>query len=262
MQKTSIGWCTYSTNPIRARLSTATNNRSGHYCEKISEGCKHCYSSAMQPRLFGLPQFQEQRGLDGLEIFLERRFLTRVRQWKTPERIFWCDMTDMLGAWVPDAWIAECFATMQETPWHHHLILTKRPERFLTCLPPDWGRGYPNVGVGVSVENRRWLSRLEVLKQVSAAVRFVSIEPLLQYLGDLDDYLEALDWVIVGGESGPQRRPMAIHWLTSIVEQCQAAGIPTYVKQDTALRPGQQGRIADDIWTLKQLPRAHVPQKG
>jgi protein gp37 len=106
----------------------------------------------------------------------------------------------------------------------------------------------------VSVENCRWLSRLDLLGAIPARVRFASIEPLLGPLGELAPWLASLSWAIVGGESGPQRRPMALDWLTAVVRQCQTAGVPVWVKQDTALRDGQQGRIPAEVWALKQLP--------
>jgi protein gp37 len=134
------------------------------------------------------------------------------------------------------------------------LMIFAASERILACLPPDWGTGYPHVWLGVSVENRRWLHRLDTLGQVPAVVRFASFEPLLDDLGDLSPWLPHLQWVIIGGESGPDRRPMELAWLLNIVEQCQAAGVPCFVKQDGALRDGQQGRIPDDIWAIKEFP--------
>src|SRR5262249_27208766 len=113
----------------------------------------------------------------------------------------------------------------------------KRPERLASCLPDDWGTGYPNVWWGVRVENRRW--RLETLAAIPAIIHFASFEPLLQGLGDLTPWLPTRQWAIIGGESGPTRRPMALPWLLRIVEQCQRAEIPVFVKQDVAFRDGQ-----------------------
>ena len=110
--------------------------------------------------------------------------------------------------------------------------------------------------LGVSVENRRWLSRLDRLYQVPAVVYFASFEPLLRDLGDLTPWLSGLGWAIAGGESGPPRRPMRLEWLASVVAQCQAAGVPTFVKQDTALKEGQQGRIPDEVWAIKEFPQS------
>ena len=126
MGSTSIEWTDETINPLRARLN-ADQKRSGHYCEKISPGCKRCYSSKLQPR-FGMPQFQEQRRLD-VETFLDPSKLHQVLQRKKPTKWFWCDMTDMFGAWVPNEMIAACFGVMAATPWHTHQVLTKRADR-------------------------------------------------------------------------------------------------------------------------------------
>jgi protein gp37 len=167
--------------------------------------------------------------------------------------VFTCSLSDFFIA-EADPWRPEVWDIIRATPHLTYQILTKRPERFAACLPSDWGTGYPNVWLGVSVENRRWLSRLDVLAQIPARVRFASIEPLLGPLGDLTPLLPVLDWAIVGGESGPHRRPMALDWLTAVVHQCQEAGVPVWVKQDTALRDGQQGRIPEAVWAAKALP--------
>jgi protein gp37 len=153
-----------------------------------------------------------------------------------------------------DPWRAEAWEIIRQTPHLTYQILTKRPERMVSCLPEDWGSGYPNVWLGVSVENRRWLCRLETLAKIPARIHFASFEPLLKDLGDLTPWLPGLEWAIVGGESGARRRPMALPWLSSIVAQCQAAQIPVWVKQASAFRDGQQGDIPDDIWQIKQLP--------
>lgn len=126
MSKTSIEWTDHSVNPIRTR---SPNGKSGHYCEKLSSGCRNCYSSRFQPRV-GLPQFQEQRGnIEGL--FFDASKLKDVLCRKKPTKFFWCDMTDMFGDWVPFEWIAACFGVMAATPWHTHQVLTKRPKRAL-----------------------------------------------------------------------------------------------------------------------------------
>lgn len=202
MGVTSIEWTDFSVNPIRARLG----ERTGHYCEKLSQGCKNCYSSRLQPR-FGLPQFSEQRGTPN--VFLDSKTLQQVLRRRKPTKFFWCDMTDMFGEWVSEEWIAACFATMAATPQHVHQVLTKRPERAL-----QWFRwagqngegcglggsrigpiGYiddgsrkltlehwplPNVWLGCSVENQTTAEeRIPLLLECPAAVRFISAEPLL-----------------------------------------------------------------------------------
>ena len=225
MPPTTIAWCDHSINPMRARnLETGAV---GHYCEKISPGCRHCYSSTLQAR-FQMPSFQEQRGSgSSIEPFLDTTKLDQVLQRKKPTKYFWADMTDLFGDWVQDAWLDECFATMALTPQHIHMVLTKRPERmlrYLTDLPrrlpkPGSGRctggppfcrgivsdgcdhsvGYcgapwplPNVWCGVSVENQVAAdARIPLLLQVPAAIRFLSCEPLLSPI-DLAPYLGPL----------------------------------------------------------------------
>ena len=239
---TSISWTGATYNPW-------------HGCQKISPGCSRCY----------MYQDKIRYGQDPTQIIRSKHatFVAPLKWQREVERgervgherlVFTCSWSDFFieeaDAWRPEAW-----DIIRATPNLTYQVLTKRPERIAACLPPDWGQGWPHVWIGVSVENRRWLSRLEMLREIAAAVRFASFEPLLAYLGGIDDYLEGLDWAIVGAESGPKRRPMPLHWLTSLVDQCQAANIPTWVKQGSALRDGQQGDIPDDVWAIKQLPQ-------
>ncbi|HMI93941.1 MAG TPA: DUF5131 family protein, partial [Polyangiales bacterium] len=126
MGSTSIEWTDHSINPFRARL--ASGQGKGHYCEKISPGCKNCYSSRFQPRL-AMPQFQEQRRRSDIEHWLDASKLNEVLRRKKPTKYFWCDMTDMFGDWVPNEWIAACFGVMAATPHHTHQVLTKRAAR-------------------------------------------------------------------------------------------------------------------------------------
>lgn len=212
MGRTTIEWTDFSVNPIRARLG----ERKGHYCEKVSPGCKNCYSSALQRR-FGMPPFQEQRG--AAEPFLDVGKLEEVLRRRKPTRYFWCDMTDMFGGWVPNEWIAACFGVMAATPHHTHQVLTKRPKRmrewfeWLDTVAGDHGYArvayclrsesevsgkmprvdetnrlriqfdewpLPNVWLGVSAEDQqRADERIPDLLATPAAVRFVSAEPLL-----------------------------------------------------------------------------------
>ncbi len=211
MPPTTIAWCDHSINPIRARnLETGAI---GHYCEKISPGCRNCYSSALQSR-FQMPSFQEQRQ-PGSRIapFLDTTKLDQVLRRKKPTKYFWADMSDLFGDWVLDAWIDQCFATMALTPQHTHMVLTKRPERMKQYLADDllldrlidlvrndphdsslvlhwteYGQQlcdfrtwpFPNIWVGTSVENQAAAEqRIPLLLQVPAAIRFLSCEPLI-----------------------------------------------------------------------------------
>lgn len=262
MGKTSIEWCDRSINPIRARQISTGNV--GHYCEKISPGCAHCYASSMQNR-FGLPEFKGARKLStlpigengtvrvagDLEIFFDESKLIEVLRRKTPTKWFWCDMIDLFGSWVPDGWIVKCWMAMLMTPWHTHQVLTKRPDRmreFVTSwgdlagepddaqlvrgpdetrnahpsgrgqlyaakletmgTPPpgcawptfDWMEGprwWPtepaDIWIGVSVEDqKRAEERIPLLLQTLAAVRFLSVEPLLGPI-DLSEWIPSPD---------------------------------------------------------------------
>jgi protein gp37 len=259
--KTSIQWTDHSVNPIRARLGNAV----GHHCVKVSPGCTNCYSSQLQSR-FRMPRFEMGKRKD-VEPFFDEKRLQEVLRRRIPTKWFWCDMSDLFGEWVPDEWIDRCFVTMAKTQQHIHQVLTKRPERMRDyCEARRLGLPLPNVWLGVSCEDQqRADERIPILLQTPAAVRFISAEPLL---GPIDlvrsvnrlDWLDAaslkpggLDWVIVGGESGPNARPCYVEWVRGIVEQCQAAGVPAFVKQLGAfvLWNGIQGGYGDrpsNIW--------------
>jgi protein gp37 len=281
MAQTTIGWCDHSINPIRARQTST--GKVGHYCEKISKGCTNCYSSQMQPRLFGLPEFQAQRSESTIELFLHEPALVEVRRRRKPTRYFWCDMTDLFGAWVRDDWIAQCFAVMAATSHHIHLVLTKRPERMYAWVKAHYPTPLPHVFLGTSVEDQPAAdTRIPGLLKTPASVRFLSVEPLLgpvrldrlgpwkepgfaclrevyplaglMALPDSDWHVGRIGWVIVGGESGSKCRRMDLAWLEAIAAQCDAEGVPLYVKQASALRPGQQGRIPDALWSRKEFP--------
>ncbi len=141
MGKTSIEWTEHSVNPIRARIR-GTNDSVGHFCVKVSPGCKNCYASRLQPR-FGMPVFQEQRGELEPELYLDPKVLLSVLRRRKPTTYFWCDMTDLFGEWVPDQWIAACFGVMAATPQHTHQVLTKRSRRMREWF--EWSKG-PTAG--------------------------------------------------------------------------------------------------------------------
>ncbi len=222
MGKTSIEWCEHSINPIRARM----NGRVGHHCVKISPGCANCYASRLQAR-FGMPPYQANRRED-VELFLDSKALEEVRRRKKPTRYFWCDMTDMFLEGIPREWLKAIMGVWVDTPQHTHMVLTKRPhgmkEYFRQDRPPS------NVWAGVSVENEAMKWRIDTLRGTPFyTVRFLSLEPLLEDIGQLD--LRGIAWVIVGGESGSGARPCDVAWIRSIRDQCQAAGVPVFVKQ-------------------------------
>lgn len=277
MGATTIEWTDHSINPIRAR--DLRSGGVGHYCEKISTGCKHCYASRLQPRFklpefFGAnPKYPSLPEVDDLGrvrvdahrvVVLDESKLAEVLARKKPTRYFWCDMTDLFGSWVPDGWIDRCFATMALTPQHTHQVLTKRTElmaAYLVMIEDErdmqrWGNAaaeianspcasgriedcdwpLPNVWLGTSCENQPTADeRIPHLLNCPAAVRFLSCEPLLGPI-DLEGLLtgecrNGIGWVIVGGESGPHARPMAIQWARDLRDQCQAAGVPFFFKR-------------------------------
>lgn len=202
MGDTTIEWTDHSVNPIRARLRDAAHagltkggygSGVGHYCELISAGCARCYASKSQAR-FGMPAFPGVQKVapaaadvgtatvavnDKVEVFFDDSRLQEVLNRKKPTKYFWCDQTDLFGRWVPDDWIDRCFAVMAATPWHTHQVLTKRADRMAAWFnDPGWP--LPNVWLGVSVENQPTADeRIPHLLRCPAAVRFLSVEPLL-----------------------------------------------------------------------------------
>jgi len=210
-------------------------------CTKISPGCAHCYIERTPAfRIAG------RRFVDGhIPLQLHANRIDQPRHWQKPRRVFVNSLSDLFHEDVPQLTVDQVFNVMCDTPQHTYQILTKRPERMLAMVNA-WhdhsGEGtLSNVWLGVSVENRRWKSRIDVLRQVPAAVLFLSCEPLLEDLGALD--LTGIDWVIVGGESGPKSRDCAVEWVRSVRWQCHDARVPCFVKQ-----LGRQPRINDGVY--------------
>ncbi len=247
-KNSNIGWTDATWNPTRG-------------CTKVSPGCAHCYAEVFAERFRGVPGHPYERGFDP-RLVPER--LNDPMKWKQPRMVFVNSMSDLFHELFDFGYIDRvCDVMIDERTRHHTFqVLTKRSLRmreFLTALP--YGRecaDAPNIWWGVSCEKQWYLPRLDNLRESGAAVKFVSFEPLLEDLGQID--LSEIDWVIVGGESGPKRRPCEIDWIVSIVGQCADAGVPCYVKQDSALRPGQQGRIPDDVWAVKEFPMVKTPR--
>ena len=193
-------------------------------CDKISPGCKHCYAERMAKRLqaAGNPSYT-----NGFEVTLQPRMLLRPLEWKRPKQIFVNSMSDLFHADVPLDYIQRVFSVMNEAGWHQYQILTKRAERLEELSPSlPWA---PHIWMGVSVENETYLPRIDCLRRTSAHVKFLSVEPLLGALNGLN--LEGIDWVIVGGESGPGARPMHPDWVTGLRDQCLRAGVRFFFKQ-------------------------------
>lgn len=207
-------------------------------CTKISAGCKHCYAERMARRLqaMGQPNYR-----NGFRVTLHPHMLELPLTWKKPQMIFVNSMSDLFHEDVPLNFIQDVFEVMRQASWHTFQVLTKRSERLLElneCLNwPD------NVWMGVSVENSDYMLRITHLQQTHARVKFLSLEPLLGPLPQLS--LGKINWVIVGGESGPGARPMSKTWVTEIRDQCLSAAVPFFFKQWGGTRKKQAGRLLE-----------------
>ena len=220
-------------------------------CTKVSEGCKHCYAEALTLRYKWGPAFTARDH----KVVLHPERLTIPLRVRKPTTFFVCSMSDLFHEEVPMDYIHVLCQVMDATPQHTYQILTKRPERARAILEQVRVWPLPNVWLGVSVEKQKWAARrISPLRAIPVNNRFVSCEPLL---GPVDfrlyQDLEVIDWVIVGGESGPKHRPMKMAWLEDIVGQCREAGVPVFVKQDSGLYPGRQGRIPRELW-IQEMP--------
>jgi protein gp37 len=193
-------------------------------CTKVSPGCAHCYAETFAERFRNVPGHRYAMGFD---LTLRPERLELPLTWKRPRLVFVNSMSDLFHADVPGDFVASVFDTMRRAHWHQFQLLTKRPER-AAQLAPGLGSWPENVWVGTSVENQRWTSRIDHLRAVPAATRFLSCEPLL---GPLTLDLEGVHWVIAGGESGPRARRMRPEWVESIRDQCQEQGVPFFFKQ-------------------------------
>ncbi len=225
MSKSSIEWTESTWNPLTG-------------CTKVSDGCKHCYAERMARRLhaMGVDNYR-----NGFKLTMHPHVLKKLLEWKTPQLIFVNSMSDLFHWEVPVDFIQQVFQTMREAHWHKFQILTKRAKR----LPKidaqlEWA---PNFWMGVSVENDKVTWRIDHLRQTRAHVKFLSLEPLLGPLPNLD--LSGIDWVIVGGESGPGARPMEESWVLEIRDQCEAAGVKFFFRQWGGTNKKKAGRILD-----------------
>ena len=216
-------------------------------CTKISQGCKHCYAERMAKRLTAMGS---GRYRNGFQVTLYPDLLDVPRKWRQPRIVFVNSMSDLFHEDIPDEYIARVFATMRECPQHTFQVLTKRAERLASLASKMPWPG--NVWMGVSVEDARVASRIDGLRVVPAAVRFMSLEPLI---GPLDNLLlKGIDWAIVGGESGPRARPMKREWVTSILRQCRAARVAFFVKQWGGVRKDMTGRKLNGTF-YNEMPR-------
>jgi protein gp37 len=211
-------------------------------CTKISSGCDNCYAARFSERFRGTPKHPFEYGFD---LTLRPERLEQPLHWRRPRMIFVNSMSDLFHKNVPNEFISRVFDIMEAAPWHTFQVLTKRSSLMRDFLRRRYGsvRASSHMWFGVSIEDDTKLSRLKHLQQAPAGVRFLSIEPLIGNLGALP--LDGIDWVIVGGESGPRARPMDRAWVRSIRDQCRAAGVAFFFKQWGGIRPKTGGRTLD-----------------
>jgi protein gp37 len=224
-QNSAIEWTQTTWNPVTG-------------CTKISPGCKHCYAERMAERLLAMGQ---PRYRNGFEVTLQPDIVELPLQWKLPRIIFVNSMSDLFHDAVPAEFIHRCFDVMCRAKQHTFQILTKRAERLL-----DMSRELPwphNIWMGTSIENAQYTWRAKMLAKVNAAVRFLSVEPLLGPIPRLP--LQKIDWVIVGGESGRGARPMHEEWVTQIRNRCQMKKVPFFFKQWGGVQKCRTGRKLD-----------------
>ena len=220
-------------------------------CDQTSPGCDHCYALTLAKRLkaMGNPKYQvdgsPRTSGPGFGVTLHEDSLELPRRWAAPRLIFVNSMSDLFHQKVPVAFVERVFTVMAETPWHTYQLLTKRSKRLAEVSS---GLPWPeNVWIGVSIESAAYRFRVDHLRQVPVATRFLSIEPLICPVGELD--LEGIHWVIVGGESGPGARPVAYEWIADIRDQCVAARVPFFFKQWGGRTPKAGGRVLDgEMW--------------
>jgi len=226
----SIEWTDATWNPVRG-------------CTKISPGCKHCYAETFAERFRGVPGHPYEQGFN---LLLVPEKLAEPLRWSRSKMVFVNSMSDLFHERVPDEYIVAVASVMVRASWHTFQVLTKRSERLRDLLNSKlaFAAEKTNIWWGVSVEDRRYgLLRVKHLRAARAAVRFLSIEPLLEDLGPFD--LSGIRWVIVGGESGPGARPMDKRWVRSIRSQCRNAKVPFFFKQWGGVRKGLAGRELD-----------------
>lgn len=199
-----------------------------HGCRKVSEGCRFCY----------MYRDKYKYGQDPRVVLKSTSNFSNPLKWESPQLVFTCSWSDWFIE-EADEWRNEAWEIIKNTPQHTYQILTKRPERILRCLPKDWGDGYPNVWLGVSVESNKVKHRIITLTKVPARFRFVSAEPLIEELDLSDDYdvlSQKIHWMIIGGESGNETgksryRPCEISWIEKLIEQSIDNGVGVFVKQ-------------------------------
>src|SRR6266436_7093751 len=234
-----IEWTEATWNPVRG-------------CTKISPGCKHCYAETFAERFRGVKGHPYEQGFD-LRLVPEK--LAEPLRWRSSKMIFVNSMSDLFHDAVPDNYIVAVAQVMVAANWHTYQVLTKRSERLRKLLNTKlrFAAGQQHIWWGVSVEDKKYgLPRIEDLRNADAEVRFLSVEPLLEDIGKLD--LGGIDWMIVGGESGPGARPLERAWVESLRSQCRKASIPFFFKQWGGVRKKTTGRKLNGR-TYDELPQ-------
>lgn len=224
---TQIEWTDATWNPVTG-------------CTKITPGCDFCYAERFSERFRGVPNHPFE---NGFELTLRPARLTQPLSWRQPRRIFVNSMSDLFHKEVPRTFIDSVFDTMEAANWHTYQVLTKRSPLLSRYLRDRYGSGLApaHIWLGVSVEDAKNTVRLKHLRAAQASMKFVSFEPLLGPVGNVD--LTGIDWAIVGGESGPHARPMAEEWAIEIRDQCRAAKVAFFFKQWGGVRPKSGGRL-------------------
>jgi protein gp37 len=230
---TPIEWSECSWNPATG-------------CDKISLGCKNCYAKSMSRRLQAMGQINYQ---NGFEVTTHEHMLIKPFEWRKPKMIFVNSMSDLFHKKVPFEFIEKVFDVMQHADHHNYQILTKRSHRLAALAPQlPWPE---NVWMGVSVETEDYLFRIDHLRETPAHIKFISLEPLLGPI--LDFNLTGIDWVIVGGESGPGARPMKEEWVIDIRDRCLDSDVAFFFKQWGGVNKKKAGRLLDGH-TWNQMP--------
>jgi len=207
-------------------------------CSKVSPGCKFCYAGRLAHRLQAMGQKNYRNGFD---VTLQPHMLEHPLHWRKPRRIFVNSMSDLFHDEVPTSYIRQVFSVMRRADWHQFQVLTKRSDRLLKLNRVLQWR--PQIWMGVSVENEDYLFRVDHLRRTGAAIKFLSVEPLLGPLHNL--VLRGIDWVMVGGESGPHARPLDPAWVQELRDRCAVAGVPFFFKQWGGVFKSRTGRILD-----------------
>ncbi len=241
--QTKIEWTDATWNPVTG-------------CTKISAGCEFCYAERFAERFRGVPNHPFSSGFD---LTLRPERLTQPLEWRQPKLIFVNSMSDLFHKSVPAQFVDRVFDTMERADWHIFQVLTKRSSRLRNYVNARYAKSAPprNLWLGTSVEDSSKVSRIRHIRDSKAAIRFLSIEPLIGPMSKID--LTGIHWVIVGGESGPSARPMDPTWVRNVRDQCIAARVPFFFKQWGGYRPKTGGRTLDGReWN--QMPSPHSIQ--